>query len=154
MGDTPTIRTILFATDFSEASAKAGQTAAQFARHFGARLHVLHVVPPATDPSRAPSDLAEAAANLGPGLTVTTEIGGGLVARQISACARRQSADLIVIGTHGRTGLTHVLLGSVAEGVVRRAPCRVLTVPARVRDEQEETAEEGRAPAATETTSG
>ena len=138
MSDAPRIRMILFATDFSDASTKAGRSAAEFARHFGARLHVLHVVPPATDPTLAPGQMAQAVVDLGPGLTITTEIGVGLAARQIVASARRQSADLIVIGTHGRTGLSHVLLGSVAEGVVRRAPCRVLTVPARTPDEQAE----------------
>jgi universal stress protein A len=138
MSDAPQVGTILFATDFSETSVKAGRTAVQFARHFGARLHVLHVVPPATDPTLAPGEMAQAVAELGPGLTITSEIGAGLAARQIVACARRQSADLIVIGTHGRTGLSHVVLGSVAESVIRHAPCRVLTVPARVPDESEE----------------
>jgi len=48
-----TIHDVLFATDFSDASRLAGETAAEFARHFGARLHVLHVVPPVTDPTPA-----------------------------------------------------------------------------------------------------
>lgn len=53
----------------------------------------------------------------------------GIPARQISTYARRVGADLIVIGTHGRTGVSRALLGSVAEAVVRHAPCPVLTVP-------------------------
>src|SRR6266508_503660 len=103
-----TIHDVLFATDFSDASRLAGETAAEFARHFGARLHVLHVVPPVTDPTPAP----------------------GRVARQVVDYARRNAIDLIVLGTHGRTGVSHALLGSVAEAVTRRARCRVLTVPA------------------------
>ena len=125
-----TIRDVLFATDFSDASRLAGQTAAEVARHFGARLHVLHVVPPVTDPTAAPASLCAAAAELEKGLSIVTAIATGRVARQIVDYARRNSIDLIVVGTHGRTGVSHALLGSVAEAVTRRARCRVLTVPA------------------------
>jgi Universal stress protein family len=64
------------------------------------------------------------------GLTVVTAIASGRVARHIVEYAQRNAIDLIVIGTHGRTGVSHALLGSVAEAVTRRARCRVLTVPA------------------------
>jgi len=124
------IRDVLFATDFSDASRQAGQTAAEVARHFGARLHVLHVVPPVTDPTAAPASLRAAAAELEKGLSIVTAITSGRVARQIVDYARRNNIDLIVVGTHGRTGVSHALLGSVAEAVTRRARCRVLTVPA------------------------
>lgn len=125
-----TFRDILFATDFSEASRLAGQTAATVARHFGARLHVLHVVPPVTDPTPAPEALRTVVADLEPGLSVVTAIASGRVASQIVDYARRNSVDLVVLGTHGRTGVSRALLGSVAEAVIRRARCRVLTVPA------------------------
>jgi universal stress protein A len=124
------MREVLFATDFSDASRLAGETAAAFARHFGARLHVLHVVPPVTDPTSAPAALRDAAAALEPGLSIVTAVASGRVPRQIVDYARRNAIDLIVIGTHGRTGFSHVLLGSVAEAVTRQARCRVLTVPA------------------------
>jgi universal stress protein A len=124
------VRNILFATDFSRASRLAGESAAAFARHFGARLHVLHVVPPVTDPTPAPAALRAVAAELERGLAVVTAIASGRVARHIVDYARRNAIDLIVIGTHGRTGVSHALLGSVAEAVTRRARCRVLTVPA------------------------
>jgi universal stress protein A len=124
------MREVLFATDFSDASRLAGETAAAFARHFGARLHVLHVVPPVTDPTSAPAALRDAAAALEPGLSIVTAVASGRVPRQIVDYARRNAIDLIVIGTHGRTGVSHVLLGSVAEAVTRQARCRVLTVPA------------------------
>lgn len=123
------VRTLLFPTDFSDCARYAGGKAAELARHFGAHVHVLHVDPPVTEPA-APERLAQAAAQLGPGIDATTATTSGTAARAICAYARRIGADLIVIGTHGRTGVSHTLLGSVAEAVVRRAPCPVLTVRA------------------------
>jgi nucleotide-binding universal stress UspA family protein len=120
---------ILFPTDFSPASENAGKTAADFARHFGATLHIVHVVPPVTDPTPSPRALGDAVARLAPDLPVVSEILSGPMARRIVGYAKRTGIDLIVVGTHGRTGVSHLLLGSVAEAVVRRAPCRVLTVP-------------------------
>jgi nucleotide-binding universal stress UspA family protein len=125
-----TIRDVLFATDFSDASSLAGQTAAEVARHYGARLHILHVVPPVTDPMWAPEALRAEAAELENGLSIITAIASGRVARRIVEYAGRKGIDLIVLGTHGRTGVSHALLGSVAEAVIRQAQCRVLTVPA------------------------
>jgi nucleotide-binding universal stress UspA family protein len=126
----PAVRTILFATDFSAVSRTAGHTAADFARHFSARLHVLHVVPPAFEVETSRAALAEAVAALGPILAPTVKTVAGLAAREIVAYAGAHGVDLIVMGTHGRTGVSHALLGSVAEAVVRRARCPVLTVPA------------------------
>ena len=124
------IRDVLFATDFSDVSRLAGQTAADFARQLGARLHVLHVVPPVTDPTPAPEALRAAAAQLGAGPAIVTAVASGRAASQILDYARRHGVGLIVLGTHGRTGVSHALLGSVAEAVVRRARCPVLAVPA------------------------
>ncbi len=126
------LRQILFATDFSDASRLAGATAADLARQFGARLHVLHVVPRVTDPTKAPVELRAVADALGRGLQVVTAITSGLPARQIAGYARKNAIDLVVLGTHGRTGVSHAILGSVAESVVRHARCRVLTVPAEL----------------------
>jgi nucleotide-binding universal stress UspA family protein len=128
-----TVREILFPTDYSDISANAGRTAAQLAGHFGARLHVVHVIPPVTDPGPAGA-LPRAIAKLGPGVDVdiVTAILTGRPAREIAEYAARHDIDLIVMGTHGRTGVSRALLGSVAEAVVRRAPCRVLTVPTAV----------------------
>ena len=72
------VRNVLFATDFSDASRLAGESAAAFARHFRARLHVLHVVPPVTDPTPAPAAL-RAAAEVERGLMVVTAIASGRV---------------------------------------------------------------------------
>ena len=121
---------ILFPTDFSPASEAAGRFAREMAVQAGARLHVLHVVPPVTDPSLPAEQLARVARGLADGLDVETALLSGWAGRNIVDYAREKRVDLIVVGTHGRTGISHAILGSVAETVVRLAPCLVLTVPA------------------------
>lgn len=121
---------ILFPTDFSPASEAAGHIARAMALEAGARLHVLHVVPPVTDPSTFREQLARAAQGLAEGLRMETALRTGLAGRAIVHYAREKGIGLIVLGTHGRTGFSHAILGSVAETVVRLAPCPVLTVPA------------------------
>ena len=123
---------ILFPTDFSPASEEAGRIARAMALEAGARLHVLHVVPPVTDPSLGAESLTRVAQSLGEGLRVETALMSGRAGRKIVDYARDKHIDLIVVGTHGRTGISHAILGSVAEAVVRLAPCLVLTVPAAV----------------------
>ena len=123
------VRDILFATDFSGVSEAAGRTAADLARRFGARLHVLHVVPRYFDCDAPRPELEDAVAALGPGLSVTPLVTAGLAAPAIVAYAVVHRVDLIVLGTHSRTGFSHLLLGSVAEAVIRHATCPVLTVP-------------------------
>jgi nucleotide-binding universal stress UspA family protein len=123
------VRTLVFPTDFSECSYNAGRTAAAFAQHFGAQLHVLHVDPPVTAPAE-PTRLAAAVADLGGGVGIVSATVAGIPARQICAYATSVGADLIVMGTHGRTGISRAVLGSVAEAVVRRAACPVMTIPA------------------------
>ena len=139
---------ILVPTDFSKYSANAVTYAAAFADKFGAELVVLHVVqdlalfipeavliaPVMTPPLEQFKAAAQAALekvvrdmNL-TGLKVQTEIASGVPFAEIIRVARAQNVDLIVMGTHGHTGLAHMLLGSVAEKVVRKAPCPVLTV--------------------------
>jgi nucleotide-binding universal stress UspA family protein len=126
------LRRILLATDFSDASDAAGRTAVALARQCDAELTIVYVVPPVTDPS--PSEgIGALAAELAPGLAVKTEVLSGIPTRKIAEYARRQGIDLIVMGSHGRSGLSRALLGSVAEGVVRRGPCPVLVVPFRRR---------------------
>jgi len=122
-------QTLVFPTDFSDCSRHAGARAADVARHFGARVHVLHVDLPVTAPT-PPSRLAAAAADLGADLDITTATTSGVPAHAICAYAQRIGADLIVMGTHGRTGVSRAVLGSVAEAVVRHARCPVMTIPA------------------------
>lgn len=124
------VRTVVFPTDFSECSRRAGAQAANVARHFGARLHVIHVDPPVTAPTPV-ARVATAAADLGGDLDVTTATTSGVPAHAICAYAQRIGADLIVMGTHGRTGVSRAVLGSVAEAVVRHSRCPVMTIPAQ-----------------------
>jgi nucleotide-binding universal stress UspA family protein len=143
---------ILVPTDFSEPSDAALDYARTLAAKFGASLHLFHVVEDqfVTGPFGAemyvphpPGTLsyltAEAQGYLGRRITAedranlraTTEIIVGTAARTIVEYASDNGYDLIVMGTHGRTGLAHVLVGSVAEHVVRNAHCPVLTVHTR-----------------------
>ena len=141
-----TIRKILVPTDFSECSDGALEYGRHMADTFGAALHVLHVV---QDPYTQPWAAEAFPAALGDLLaqweeqarrrmldsvpedrrataTVATRTGSPFL--EIVRYAEEQQVDLIVIGTHGRGPLGHMLLGSVAEKVVRKAPCPVLTV--------------------------
>jgi len=135
------IHTILHPTDFSDQAAYALHLASALARDYVARLVVLHVVvtPPAiyseavvVPPSR--EYLEEGKARLDqlvvPGENVRAErrLAEGDPVREILRVAGEIYADLIVMGTHGRTGLPRLLMGSVAEQVLREAPCPVLTV--------------------------
>jgi universal stress protein A len=139
---------ILVPTDFSKHSHNALTYAVAFAEKFGAELHLLHVVQDlalfipdavtAMPPVALPVDQITLAAREAldrvireQGLdrfSVHPEVREGTPFAEIIRCAREKDIDLIVMGTHGHTGLTHMLLGSVTEKVVRKAPCPVLTV--------------------------
>jgi nucleotide-binding universal stress UspA family protein len=135
------IRTILHPTDFSDRSRNALQLAAALARDYRARLVLLHVLPRPVvaygdglvppDPEDLRAEVREELDRLtvpGPDLPTDRRVAEGDPAGVILHLAREAPADLIVLGTHGRTGLGRLLMGSVAEQVVRRAPCPVLTV--------------------------
>jgi universal stress protein A len=140
---------ILVPTDFSEPSEAALDYARVMADTFGASLHVLHVfdapfaagaVSPEVFIVESPAAQAhlfeEASSRLQHRVTpadrtryrATTEIVTGTSAESIVTYARDRGMDLIVMGTHGRRRLSHLLMGSVAEKVVRTAPCPVMTV--------------------------
>ncbi|HYT67778.1 MAG TPA: universal stress protein [Vicinamibacterales bacterium] len=140
------LKTILVPSDFSECSDAALRYGLELARRFDATLHLLHVVQdPLTQPwaaegfsaplfevvdkwqKEAKERLARSipAADAGR-VTVAATIGWPYA--EILHYAVEHSVDLIVMGTHGRGGVTHMLLGSIAEKVIRRAPCPVLTV--------------------------
>ena len=124
------ISNLLFATDFSEAADSAWPHAARIVAETGARLHLVHVVPRLMDPAPATARLrAEALSLARSGSHVETAVLDGPAAAAIVRYARANAVDLIVIGTHGRTGMSRVLLGSVADAVLRLAPCPVLAVP-------------------------
>jgi nucleotide-binding universal stress UspA family protein len=138
---------ILCPIDFSDASRAALETACELARRFDAKLALFHAypVPGYTFPdgsfvasTKMLEELAEQArrhldewkalAETAGVTGVETATAVGEPAHEIVAFATEQHADLVVLGTHGRTGLSHALMGSVAERVVRKAPCPVLTV--------------------------
>ena len=146
------IRSILVPVDFSPESEKALAYALPFARQFGAKLTVLHVVEPTATPDfltsfplvidndklmadckkhleRVVKDLA-----IEPKFMETTLVRYGRAFHEITQAARSLKTDLIIISTHGYSGLKHTLLGSTAERVVQHAPCPVLVVRPRERE--------------------
>ena len=140
------IKSILVPIDFSTASKKALQYAVPFARQFGAKLTLLHVVEPVATPDFANSfplmmenDKVKAASRgqlehiikeqaIAPKLVEKTLVRFGRSFHEIADAARTLKVDLIIISTHGYTGFKHALLGSTTERVVRHAPCPVLVV--------------------------
>jgi len=137
------IRTILFPTDCAVPEDRSCQIAAGLARDYGAKLVVLHAWQPAPimdtrvgpipvlDPDEIRTEEKQKLDAWEPpdrGVPVERVLMEGEPGEAILRAARERECDLIVMGTHGRTGLRHVLLGSVAERVVRKANCPVLTV--------------------------
>jgi len=131
---------IVFPTDFSSASDAAMHYATSLARDAGAKLLIVHVEEPPLaygggelyygipDPDRG--DLTKMLDELtpsDPAVPYEHRMLLGEPATEIVRLAEEQAADLIVMGTHGRTGLKRLLMGSVAEAVVRRSACPVLT---------------------------
>ena len=141
---------VLVATDFSPASAMAVTYAIDLATSTGASVHLLHVVegwlltetylqalhielPGLRERviNEADSTLRTlAAAMAGRRVATFTTVREGRPLEVIVEVARSSRADLIIVGTHGRSGVAHAVIGSVAERVVRSAPCPVLTVRA------------------------
>jgi len=144
------LKSILVPLDFSDTSGKALDYAIAYSRQFGAKLTLLYVIEPvatpdfATFPLMMDNDQASRSARtrmqaLCEQRHVRAAELNNLVVRQgrafheICEAARTLKSDLIVIGTHGYTGLKHAVLGSTAERVVRHAPCPVLVVRQRER---------------------
>jgi universal stress protein A len=146
------IKRILVPVDFSVPSLRALDHAVELSRRLEAQLIVLHAMEPVYYP--VAGDLYGVGVDLGnvydqierAARARLTRLAGELRARRVAVrtllasgsahqvileTARKLKADLIVMSTHGRSGLSHVLLGSVAERVLRTAPCPVITVPGR-----------------------
>lgn len=137
---------ILFATDGSQGSSTAEAYAFALARSWSASLTVLHVLefPSGLDPEnpvnrlylaelmkQATQELVELKARAADrGISAETKIATGIPSEEVLAAATGEESDLIVVGTRGKTGLAHVLLGSTAERIIRTAPCPVLAVRA------------------------
>ena len=142
------LNSVLVATDFSETSGAALQYGRNLARAFGAKLHVLHVtarVAPMSAAEFDPTNLADLQADIVGDADrqlqrlLTDHDRTQLRAKAVAVVAsspataiidyaKQTHVDIIVVGTHGRGGVSHLLMGSVAEHVVRNAPCPVLVV--------------------------
>lgn len=139
-------------TDFSEPSYKALKAANEFALHFSAVLVLVHVVPLVIDiPTSAdfysPLDLLKAEADakkalqevvekrVSEKLRIRTKVVTGNPADEIVKIADDENANIIVIATHGLTGWRRLIFGSVAEKVVRLAPCPVLTIQSQPKED-------------------
>ena len=151
------VRRILLPTDFSESSEHAYRCAIALATENDAELCVLHVVEKFMDHSLLYSDIfpfqvpaqdtyrvieekikerisASLAEHAGEGLRARALVTTGSPHVEIIRAAEREEIDLVVIATHGRSGLTHAILGRTAEKVVRRAPCPILVIRKNGRD--------------------
>jgi len=136
------IQNILHPTDFSEHSENAFNVACSLAQGYGARLILLHVLerpvlayggvmtppPPGAEERVSARKHLQQIKPSHPALAVDRLLEEGDPAATIMQVARERNCDLIVIGSHGRTGLSRLLMGSVAETVLRKASCPVLTV--------------------------
>ncbi len=143
------LKNVLVPLDFTPHSFKSLEYAVTFAAQFGAKLTLVHVLEPQVytpeliaaiplDPERwaaAEQELEEIrAARIPQGVPVQIDIRTNFALDGILDAARELAADLIITTTHGYTGLKHLLLGSTAENIVRRAPCPVLVVREKERD--------------------
>jgi len=135
------IRTIVHPSDFSTRSNSAFSLACALAHDYGARLILLHVKPPRmaggevqaliTRPEEVERELREELDKLQPhdaSINIERVLREGDAATEILKLSKEVATDIIVMGNHGRTGLSRLLMGSVAEAVSRKAHCPVLTV--------------------------
>ncbi len=149
------LKRVLWPTDFSELSLRGGRYARGFCEQFGAKLHIIHVIPPPLNadvslvvPAEVPvsvsePEIVEASQNALDKLVkehfegfkkIVTNVFFGNAWPGVCDYAKENDIDLIVVTTHGRTGLSHVLIGSTAERIVQHAPCPVLTVKHPAKD--------------------
>ena len=143
----PEIKRVLVPVDFSDYSKNALTYAINFAKHFNAELHLIYVVEPVIYPpdfsmgqiaipsvdlemdKRAKEELENLSKKQIPsGITTKIVVKTGKPFIEIIETAAEIDADLIIIATHGHSGVEHILFGSTAEKVVRKAPCPVLTL--------------------------
>jgi nucleotide-binding universal stress UspA family protein len=142
---TTSITRLLLATDFSDEARRAEEYASALAASWQIPLTVMTVLefPPGMNPDYAVNKqyltdrMHDASTRLAEfkerirrrGVVATTHIVSGIPSERVIAAAQSEEADLLVVGTRGKSGLAHVLLGSTAERVIRSAPCPVLAVP-------------------------
>lgn len=143
------VRQILWPTDFSEQARRALPWVNGMAQRFGARVEIVHVLVPSLAMASMTGHAAAAATayldeikrhatetideiarqDIADDVETTTAIVTGSPAREIARVAEQEGVDLVIMATHGETGLVRLVTGSVAEKVVRLAPCPVLSVP-------------------------
>ena len=145
------LKKILVPVDFSPLSRKALDYGVSFARQFHAEISLLHVVEPMPLPPEMPlpasgasyqmdlqqfaeQQLQEWQNEVAGRAAIKTAVRYGNPFREIVQAANENNIDLIIIGTHGRTGLPHLLVGGTAERIVRLAPCPVMVVREREKD--------------------
>jgi nucleotide-binding universal stress UspA family protein len=144
------VKNVLFATDFSSTSEAALPYATAICRHFGGTLHTAHVLPDSTllmmtggvdyvsmgtiyDDAHADAmKMLDQLSDRFEGIPHHNYVRHGQVWRALAGIIEENRVDLVVVGTHGRSGLGKLLLGSVAEDILRHAPCPVLTVGPKV----------------------
>ena len=137
---------ILCPVDFSKFTEEVITYAADIAKHYGAELHVLHVIPNLTyftpyESFLTPENLIAVEKNIQDeverdfgkilkriDMETKKVVRTGVAFVEIIDYAKSEGIDLIVMGTHGRSGIEHILIGNVAEKVVRKSPCPVLTI--------------------------
>lgn len=140
------VNKILVPIDFSDYSKNALKYAAKFAASFNSKIYLIYVIEPVIYPAdfsmgqvalpsidtemntRAKDELEQLAKREITGLEVVSLIKTGKPFVEIIETAQEEDIDMIIIATHGHTGIEHVLFGSTAEKVVRKAPCPVLTI--------------------------
>ncbi len=147
------LKTILVPIDFSDNSKKALRYAIPFAQQFKAELILMYVVEPTIYPSdfgfgqvgfpnvekelqdKAVQEMQELIATMVPStLQASSVVDSGIPFVEITLYAQRKNVDLIIVATHGTTGVEHILFGSTAEKIIRKSPCPVLVVRAEEHD--------------------
>jgi len=148
------VKNILVPVDYSESGDAAMAYAVSLAREYDAEMHLVHVYEPSYTNIDAgfagipvsvdlpPVDLEEEEAKLqlvtpAEDVKFRRKVIVGSPSDDLVIYAKENEIDLVVMGTHGRTGMTRLLMGSVAEGVVRRSPCPVLTIKQPAKELQE-----------------
>lgn len=149
---TVTLKKILVPIDFSDNSKKAIRYAVPLAKQFGASITLINIIEPTVFPSdfgfgqmsfpdverelvdKAERELAGIVDDLKTTVKIVSVVKAGIPFVEITNYAADEEFDLIIVATHGRTGFEHILFGSTAEKIIRKAPCPALVVRAEERD--------------------
>ncbi len=147
-----TLKRILVPIDFSDNSKKALRYALPLAKQFGASITLINIIEPTVFPSdfgfgqmnfpdleqelihKSQEELESIAASMSTPVKITSVVKTGIPFVEVTSYADEEKIDLIIVATHGRTGVEHILFGSTAEKIIRKAPCPALVVRAEERD--------------------